>query len=151
MKMSWLLISLGLFGLVLVVDSSLAFGRSVGPLWLAGLATMITISVIASELLWSILKERFYPQASEFLSASTVAVAAAALSAGFYLALDKDFNIGRDLNSAKIEYFCVDHFKSKKCIQLVTQHPEAALEVPKWKRNQAVGNLKALDQASRPK
>jgi len=146
-KVSLTSISLALLALLFVLDPSLDFGRSLGPVWFTALVVTIVSSVVYSALLWSAIKDFAYPKASEAVSATVIAVMAALTGASVYLAADSEFEISRELTVAKIEYFCVDKFKGKECIRLVTGNPKYALSVPKWKRNHAVAKLKAYGQA----
>ncbi len=121
---------------VAMLDPNLAYGRSVGLFWSLSILALIVGSVVFCEMVLS----RFVKD--ELRLYLTTTIFSAALVVALFAAADNDYEINKKITSAKIEYFCSDNFKPKTCVLLVNSCPECALDIPKWRRQKAVANLK---------
>jgi len=137
------ILTLAFTALVFVIDPSLSFGRSIGPVWTLILIAAIVISVKLWSLIWSAIESWSSPNEPSAFSLPFIILCSAANFAALYSAANKDFDISRELTVAKIEFYCVKRFQAHACIRLVTRHPQHALGVDKWKRQWAIANLKA--------
>lgn len=143
----WLDISvlLVLTALIFGFDHSLDFGRSLGAYGVAMVLGSLTLSVLAAAVLakltfawtgWSSRKRFKYVLA--------VGVMSLGLHHGLQVYADQSMDLGRDLVTAKIEYFCHRHFDRGECVRQVNLCSDCVLRIDKWMRSQMAERLEGF-------
>ncbi len=143
------ILNLSLLGLLLfnmLMDPSMAFGRSVGMMGLLILtgincATFGLSAAIGNfALVWSGKKSRLS------LTIYSIAVLTASLGLNLLLfqQIDRDYDLGRTLATSKIEYFCFTSFDAESCVARVHECVDCANQVDKWKRDIAREKLSMI-------
>ena len=124
-------------------DQSLAYGQSVGFEGVALVSTCLLVAVLLSALVGKLLFARW--SWSKIRSSQYVFfVGTLAMTSNHLIQSYASFslNMGEDLVTAKIEYFCHHKFDQAECVRQVNLCPACVQHVDKWMREQMAERLK---------
>jgi hypothetical protein len=135
----------GALCLIPLCDRSIAFGFAIGFVNACVLFGTILIAVLACAAGANFIFREAATDRRQMVK-YVITVGLASLVVGQVLIQYADYltGLGDDFVEAKIEYFCMDHFKQPECVRQVNLCPKCAIHIDKWKRDKMLHNLKTF-------
>lgn len=142
------LIASGIFGLMsllVLVEPSMAFGRSVGLFVTLGVLLLLGLSTAVSAYAWSFaFRDRRVSLSAGVAYAVLVLCSGVVLNSFLINQIDRRSNLTQALLINKIEYFCEANFNQSQCVKQVNTCASCVLEIDKYRRDKIVEKLAAF-------